>query len=69
MGSSNPLHSDPAADQPELEQILTDLRALRDKIVTAWRERAVVLTSEERTELRDEIKQTCEFLNHLTGEH
>ena len=50
----------------EAEEILTNLRALRDQIVTAWNERGVVLSREERAVLHAEIKQTCEFLTDLT---
>jgi hypothetical protein len=39
---------------------------LRNRIVTAWRERGVVLTVEERELLHGEITQTCQFLNDLT---
>ena len=50
----------------EAEDILTNLRALRDQIVTAWNERGVVLSREEQAALHLEIKQTCEFLTDLT---
>jgi hypothetical protein len=50
----------------EAEEILTNLRALRDQIVTAWSERGVVLSREEQEALHDEIKQTCQFLTDLT---
>ena len=50
----------------EAEEILTNLRALRDQIVTAWNERGVVLSREEQAVLHAEIKQTCEFLTDLT---
>lgn len=50
----------------EADSILLNMRALRDQIVIAWRERGVMLTSEERHELHREIKQTCEFLGGLT---
>ena len=55
-----------AGDQSEADRILANLRSLRSDIVTAWRERAVILTDGERTMLRDEIKQTCRFLDDLT---
>ena len=50
----------------EVEEILTNVRALRDQIVTAWNERGVVLSREEQATLRAEIKQTCQFLTDLT---
>ncbi len=50
----------------EADAILSNLRSLRDQIVTAWRERGVVLNSEERASLRSEIQQTCKFLTDLT---
>jgi len=45
---------------------MTNLRALRDQIVTAWSERGVLLSREEQAALHAEIKQTCEFLTDLT---
>lgn len=50
----------------EAQEILTNLRVLRDQIVTAWTERAVVLNREEQDALHAEIQQTCEFLTNLT---
>ncbi|GAA4747813.1 hypothetical protein GCM10023264_12030 [Sphingomonas daechungensis] len=50
----------------EAERIRKALRLLSDQIVTAWNERGVLLSSEERTDLRQEIKDTCEFLTDLT---
>jgi hypothetical protein len=50
----------------EAEEILTNLRLLRDQIVTAWSERGVVLSRDEQVALHAEIKQTCEFLTDLT---
>ena len=50
----------------EAEEILANLRALRDQIVTAWSERGVVLSREEQAGLHAEIKQTSEFLTDLT---
>ena len=67
MAGAHPLETGPPMpDGPEAERILSNLRSLRNQIVTAWRERAVVLTAEERTELRHEIKETCRFLEDLT---
>ena len=50
----------------EADAILQNVRSLRDAIVTAWRERAVVLSSDEREMLHNEITQTCSFLSDLT---
>ena len=66
MGSDNQLINSPTPTPPEAELILGNLRSLRDQIVTAWRERGVLLTADERVELRNEIKETCEFLESLT---
>ena len=57
---------DVADARSEAEAILQNLRSLRDQIVTAWHERGVILDAEERVALRDEIKQTCDFLTDLT---
>ena len=63
----NPFEFDSAGnDRSEAEAILANLRSLRDQVVTAWRERAVILTSEEQAELQSEIRQTCDFLTDLT---
>ena len=68
--------SNPQQDQPyanvvsigsmEAEEILTNLRALRNQILAAWGERGVVLSREEQARLHAEIKQTCELLMDLT---
>lgn len=50
----------------EAEAILDNLHSLRDQIVTAWQERGVLLSREERGQLQAEIMQTCEFLTDLT---
>jgi phosphoribosylformylglycinamidine (FGAM) synthase PurS component len=50
----------------EAEAILQNLRALSDQVVTAWQERAVVLTIEEQSMLRREIHSACEMLSNLT---
>lgn len=60
--SSNLSRIRPAGVAP----ILENLRSLRDQIVTAWRERGVMLSDEEQRQLHAEIKQTCEFLTDLT---
>lgn len=53
-------------DDSEAEAILQNLQALSDQLVTAWQERAVVLTIEEQSMLRREIHKTCEMLSNLT---
>ena len=54
------------AGSSEAEEILSNLRALREQIVTAWSERGVVLSRPEQAALHAEIKETCEFLTALT---
>lgn len=68
MSSSQQDQSDNVVNigSQEAEDILSNLRALRDQIVTAWNERGVVLSREEQATLHDEIKQTCELLTDLT---
>ena len=53
----------------EADSILQNLRALREQIVVAWAERAVVLSREEQDLLHLEVKDTCEFLSRLTQSH
>jgi hypothetical protein len=50
----------------DVDIILSNLRVLRDQVVTAWCERGVVLNSEEQAALHAEIKRTCDFLTDLT---
>jgi len=50
----------------EGERILGELRRLRDAIVIAWEERGVMLSRDERRELREEIQETCDLLTKLT---
>lgn len=50
----------------EVEEILINLRSLRDEIVAAWSERCVLLTREEQDILHAEIQQTCALLVDLT---
>jgi hypothetical protein len=50
----------------ELERILNDLHELRRHVVEGWQSRAVLLTLEERRELRDAIRETCELLEEIT---
>ena len=51
----------------EVEHIFSDIRALRQRVLLAWHERGVTLTSEERKELKAEIAYTCELLMLLTS--
>lgn len=62
QNSSNVVNIRPS----EADIILNDLRALRDRVVTAWCERGVILTGEEQAELHAEISRTCELLTDLT---
>jgi hypothetical protein len=50
----------------DAQAMLAEVRALRQRVVDAWRERAVLLTREEQKELRDEINDTCALLTELT---
>lgn len=52
----------------EAQQMLSDIRALRQRVLLAWHERGVTLTKEERRELKAEITYTCELLTHLTSQ-
>lgn len=51
----------------EASQIMSNIRDLRQRILAAWHERGVTLTSEERRELKSEITYTCELLTVLTS--
>jgi hypothetical protein len=57
-----------AISQSEAQLIFTDLRGLRRRIIIAWQERGVILSSEEQRDLRNEIHRTCELLRDLVGE-
>jgi hypothetical protein len=52
----------------EAELILNDLETLRTRIIVAWQEKSVILSSEEQRDLRTEIQRTCELLRDLVGE-
>ena len=54
-------------DSSEADRIMADLRALRQAVLVAWQERAVILSREQRLELTAEIKETCELLTGLTS--
>ena len=57
------LEHDPQSDA---DALLAKVRALRDEIITAWAERAVVLSKYEQERLHQEITKTCELLADLT---
>lgn len=59
--------NDASNDSPELERILNDLHEFRLHIIQGWQARAVLLTPEERRELRDAIRETCELLEEITA--
>lgn len=50
----------------EADLVLSKVRVLRAEIVTAWQERAVVLSKYEQERLHQEIVRTCELLSNLT---
>jgi hypothetical protein len=50
----------------EAEAGLTRIQMLRDEIVTAWRERGIMLTKSEQDRLHAEIVDTCKLLTDLT---
>ena len=60
--------NDASNDSSELERIFIDLHSLRRHVIDAWQARAVLLTDEERRNLRDEIMETCALLKELTAE-
>lgn len=47
------------------DALLDEIVELRARIVTAWRERAVMLTREEQHRLLAEIQETCRLLGDL----
>jgi hypothetical protein len=53
-------------DPSEADRIQQSLTALREQIVEAWSERAVLLTHAEQKRLQREIHKTCEMLTALT---
>ena len=58
---------DAGDDSSEARRVFTDLHTLRGNLVDAWQARAVILTPEERRQLRDEIRQTCSLLEDLVS--
>ena len=53
----------------EAQLIFADLKTLRNRIIAAWQERAIMLSSEEQRDLRDEIERTCDLLRDFVREH
>lgn len=51
----------------EAHQTLSEIRTLRQRVLLAWQARGVVLTDEERRELKAEIAYTCDLLTVLTS--
>ena len=47
------------------DNLFSDITDLRARIISAWRERAVMLTREEQQRLLDEIRRTCRLLDDL----
>lgn len=51
----------------EADLILNRVRVLQVELVSAWQERAVVLSKSEQHALRLEIVKTCDLLAGLIG--
>jgi len=51
----------------EAQQTLSEIRMLRQRVLLSWHERGVMLTKDERAELKAEIAYTCELLTLLTS--
>jgi hypothetical protein len=49
------------------DDLVVEISGLRTRLISAWRERAVMLTPEEQKRLRQEIKDTCALLTELTN--
>jgi hypothetical protein len=61
------LHLNLEADAvSEADMLLRRIRGLREEIITAWQERAVVLSKFEQECLHQEIVTTCKLLTDLT---
>ena len=50
----------------DAEELLAELRTMRNRMVTAWQKRGVTLLREEQERLRQEIADTCAMLTELT---
>ncbi len=57
---------EPEPHGDECETVLREIRQFRERVVTAWQERAVLLTAGEQERLHAEIKRTCQLLSDLT---
>ena len=63
----------PHQDQTNIHQLgafsaddmLASLAELRNNLISAWRERAVMLTRDEQERLKREIADTCSLLTEL----
>ena len=51
----------------DAHSISNGLRLLREQIITAWTERAVLLSKEEQSDLLQQIQDTCQLLTDLTS--
>lgn len=72
MSSQFPVHGRDAPNVHEFtnnhaSDIRLDLAALRNSVTLAWQERGIMLTPDERKELRDEIQDLCRYLSDLTA--
>ena len=47
------------------EDMLAEIVDLRQRVIQAWRERAVMLTRPEQDQLLEEIRLTCQLLGDL----
>jgi hypothetical protein len=47
------------------DDMLNEIVDLRQRVIQAWRERAVMLTREEQRQLLEEIRLTCQLLGEL----
>ena len=52
--------------ESECDSTLRSIQRLRDEVVRAWQDRAVLLTKSEQAQLHAEIKRTCQLLTDLT---
>ena len=57
----------PVMPASEADLLLNRVRVLQDELVSAWQERAVVLSKSEQHKLRVEIVKTCDLLAGLVG--
>lgn len=50
----------------DLDAVLKKVQVLRDEVVNAWRDRAVLLTRSEQERFHTEITSMCKLLSDLT---